>query len=208
MTTFTAHAAGNEACDPPRPYRSSFPSVTTKCVGRTLYRSQEASDYACMLELDPEVLCWRCVTQPFTNASASRRPRQRYVDFAVQTADESLLVDVFRGVPKAIPWLPGVAARLGYRYQAISISEVNPTRLQNARDLVRYAGKEAALGDRIRILAGLDEMGSMSLAECLAAVREGAPMRSIASLILRGQLEVDLDEQLLGPDTVVRRARS
>jgi hypothetical protein len=33
-------------------------------------------------------------------------------------------------------------------------------------------------------------------------------MGSIAHMILRGLIEVDLDDQLLGPDTVVRRARS
>ncbi|MBY5439068.1 hypothetical protein [Rhizobium leguminosarum] len=208
MMTFTAHAAGVEACDLPSSYKSRFPSSTAKCRGRTLYRSQEASDYACILELDPAVIYWRCVTQPIANDSGARKPRHRYVDFAVCTSDETLLVDVWRGVPEVITWLPGVAASLGYRYQAISISEVNPTRLQNARDLVRYSGREATLGDRIRLLAGLDEMGSMSLAECLGAVREGAPMRTIAGMILKGYLEVDLDERLLGPDTIVRRARS
>lgn len=206
--TFTALAAGDEACDPPRPYKSRFPSATTKCIGRAVYRSKEASDYACILEMDPEVLCWRCVTQPLVNDSAARKPRHRHVDFAVQTADESLLVDVRRGAPEVIAWLPSVAERLGYRYQAISISEVNPIRLQNARDLVRYAGRDAALGDRIRILAGLDEMGSLSLAECLGVVREDAPMRTVASMILKGHIEVDLDEALLAPDTVVRRANS
>ncbi len=208
MMTFTAHAAGDEACDLPSSYKFRFPSSTAKCRGRTLYRSQEASDYACILELDPTVIYWRCVTQPIVNDSAARKPRHRYVDFAVRTADEAFLVDVWRGVPETIKWLPNVAARLGYRYQALSIFDINPIRLQNARDLVRYAGREATLGDRIRILAGLDEMGSLTLAECLGAVRESRPMASIASMILRGLLQVDLDEKLLAPDTTVRRAQA
>ncbi|MQW88332.1 hypothetical protein [Sinorhizobium saheli] len=208
MTTFTAHAAGDEACDLPDFYNSRFPSATLKCLGRTLYRSQEASDYACLLELDPDVISWRCITQPFVNHSPARKPRHRYVDFAVQKGDETLLVDIWRGTPEIITWLPGVAERLGYTYHPISIFDLNPTRIQNARDLVRYGGREAALGDRIRILAGLDEMGSLTLAECLGAVRDGAPMGSVANLILRGMLEVDLDEKLLDPDTIVRRARS
>lgn len=209
MTTFVAHAAGDEACDFPSSYKSRFPSFTTKCRGRTLYRSQEASDYACLLELDSTVVHWRCITQPIVNDSRARKPRHRYVDFAVRTTDErNLLVDIWRGIPETITWLPGVAERLGYRYQPVSIFDVNPVRLQNAKDLVRYAGWQATLGDRIRILAGLEEMGSLTLAECLGAVRESRPMASIASMILMGVLEVELDDALLGPDAVVRRARS
>ncbi|MFC5755690.1 hypothetical protein [Rhizobium sp. GCM10022189] len=161
-----------------------------------------------MLDLDPQVISWRCVTQPVINDSTARKPRHHFVDFLVETEQEALLVEVWRGQPDVITWLPGVVARKGYRYQAISMREVDPVRLQNARDLVRYADREATLGDRIRILTGLDEMGSLSLAECLSAVREGNAMGSVASMILRGLLEVDLDEKLLGPDTIVRRSRS
>jgi hypothetical protein len=208
MTTFTAHAAGHGACELPDFYNSRFPSATLKCVGLTLYRSQEACDYACLLELDPDVISWRCVTQPFFDDTAARKPRHRYVDFAVQKEDETLLVDIWRGSAETTAWLSGVAERLGYRYHPISIFDLNPTRIQNARDLVRYGGRDAALGDRIRILAALDEMGSLTLAECLGAVREGARMGSVANMILRRMLEVDLDEKLLEPDTIVRRARS
>lgn len=209
MTTFVAHAAGDEACDLSISYNSRFPSHTTKCLGRTLYRSQEASDYACLLEVDPMVVHWRCVTQPVVNDSPALKPRHRYVDFAVRTSDEqNLLVDIWRGIPETITWLPAVAERLGYRYQAVSIFDLNPVRIQNARDLVRYAGWQATLGDRVRILAGLEEEGSLTLAECLGAVRESRPMASIASMILMGLLEVDLDEALLGPDTAIRAVRS
>lgn len=209
MTTFVAHAAGDDACNLPSLYKSRFPSSTTKCRGRTLYRSQEASDYACILEVDPTVVHWRCVTQPIINDSPARKPRHRFVDFAVRTADEhTLLVEISRGTPSSAPWLPVVAERLGYRYQPVSIFDLNPVRIQNARDLVRYAGWQATLGDRIRILAGLEEAGSLTLSECLGAVRESRPMASIASMILMGLLEVDLDEALLGPDTTVRAARS
>lgn len=209
MTTYVAHAAGDNACDLPNSYKSRFPSSTIKCRGRTLYRSQEASDYACILELDPTVVHWRCVTQPILNDSSARKPRHRFVDFAVRTTDErTLLVEISRGIPTAAPWLSSVAERLGYCYQPVSIFDLNPVRIQNARDLVRYAGWQATLGDRISILAGLEEAGSLTLAECLGAIREGRPMASIASMILTGLLEVDLDEALLGPDTAVRAARS
>ncbi len=207
MATSTVHGAGDHACDPRNTYRSRFPSTTLKCVGPTLYRSHHATGYACLLDLDPEVVSWRCVTRPIADDSYGDEPGHHFVDFAVQTAHETLLVDVWRAEPDLISWLPRVASQQGFRYQAVSFSSLNPVRLQNARDLIRYANRESTLGDRIRILAGL-EMGSMSLAECLAAVREGRPMASIAHMILRGLIEVELDDQLLGPDTVVRRARS
>lgn len=209
MTTSTAHAAGDDACHLRKAYKPRFPFNTVKCLGRTLFRSQHASDYACLLDLDPDVISWRCVTRPVINDSSALKSRHHFVDFAVVTEQrEALLVDVWRGKPDIIIWLPGAAARGGYRYQAISMSDIDPIRLQNARDLVRYADREATLGDRIRILASIDEMGSLSLAECLSAVREGKAMDSVASMILRGLIEVDLDEKLLGPDTIVRRARS
>jgi len=86
----------------------------------------------------------------------------------------------------------------------VSAAELDPIRVSNARDLVRYARYEASLGDRVRLMAALDEMGSLTLAECMAVVREGRPMDAVACLILRGHLEVDIDESLLGPGTVVR----
>lgn len=117
-------------------------------------------------------------------------------------------MDVWLSEPDIITWLPDVVSRLGYRYQAISICDLNPIRLQNAHDLIRYADREATLGDRIRILTGLDELGSLTLAECLSMVKEGGAMGSVANMLLRGLIEVDVDEKLLGPDTIVRRARS
>ncbi|WP_027666118.1 hypothetical protein [Rhizobium leguminosarum] len=50
------------------------------------------------------------------------------------------------------------------------------------------------------------ELGSLTLAECLAAVRDGRPMQTMAALIQKGHVEIDLDTELLGPDTVVRLA--
>ncbi|CAN7388356.1 hypothetical protein LJR235_002300 [Pararhizobium sp. LjRoot235] len=208
MKTESARAASDDACDFNKVYKPRFPFITVKCVGRMLFRSQQASDYACLLEVDPEVVAWRCVTRPICNDSSARKPRHHFVDFTVKTATETLLVDVGKCDPHIVTWLPSAAARRGYRYQAVSICNLNQIRLANARDLIRYAAQHASLGDRIRILAGLDEMGSLTLVECLSAVREGGAMGSVASMILHGLIEVDLDEKLLGPDTIVRRARS
>lgn len=208
MKTVSAHAAGDDARDFQfQHYRSFFPLATLKCVGRPLFRSQEARDYACLLDLDPTVVSWRSVTRPITNDSGARKPRKHFVDFVVVTESEALLVDVWPTDAGIITWIAGVAQRQGYRYQAVSLSEFGRgPRLQNARDLIRYAGYDAPLGDRIRVLAALEEMRTLTLADCLSVVRESKPMPTIVAMILTGILEIDLDEALLGPDSVVRRA--
>jgi len=205
MKTESTHVAGDEACGFAK-YRPFFPSATLKCVGRPLYRSRDARDYACLLDLDSKVSAWRCMPQPIINDSGARKPRHHYVDFAVETENEALLVDVRQRDADTVGWIARLAEKQGYRYLAVSLSEfVGVPRLQNAKDLIRYAGYDAPLGDRIRILAALEEMGTLTLAECLSVVRESKPMPTIATMILRNILEVDLDEALLGPETVVRR---
>ncbi|MEY9099164.1 MULTISPECIES: hypothetical protein [Sinorhizobium] len=205
MKTESAHAAGDEACDFPT-YRPYFPFATLKCVGRPLYRSRDAREYACLLDLDPSVLTWRCLTHAVTDDIGVRR---YFVDFAVETYDGHLLVEVWTSSAGDTQWITATAECFGYRYQAVLMPELRKwPRLQNARDLLRYAGWDTPLGDRIRILATLDEMGTLTLAECLSAVREGRPMQTVASMILSGVLEVDLDNALLGPDTVVRRGQN
>lgn len=205
MKTESTHVAGDEACVFAK-YRPFFPFATLKCVGRPLYRSREARDYACLLDLDPKVSAWRCVPQPVINDSGARKPRHHHVDFAVETEHEALLVDIRQRDAGTVGWIARLAEKQGYRYLAVSSSEfVGAPRMQNAKDLIRYAGYDAPLGDRIRILAALEEMGTLTLAECLSVVRESKPMPTIATMILKNILEVDLDEALLGPETVVRR---
>lgn len=154
----------------------------------------------------PKVSAWRCMPQPIINDSGARNPRHHYIDFAVETENEALLVDIRPRDTGTVGWIARLAEKQGYRYLAVSFSEfVGAPRIQNAKDLIRYAGYDAPLGDRIRILAALEEMGTLTLAECLSVVRESKPMPTIATMILRNILEVDLDEALLGPETVVRR---
>jgi hypothetical protein len=80
-------------------------------------------------------------------------------------------------------------------------------RVKNAKDLLRYAKFEAALSDRIRLLAALDEHGSLSVAECLNAFQETKPIAGLASLVLHRFIMMDLDDALIGPETQVRRKR-
>lgn len=61
------------------------------------------------------------------------------------------------------------------------------------------------VGDRVRLLAGLDENGSLTVAECFGAFLETQPMAGLASLFLHRVVHIDLDHGLIGPETVVRR---
>lgn len=96
--------------------------------------------------------------------------------------------------------------RLNARYRLLERDEIyGGFRLRNAKDLLRYAGTVTPLGDRLRLLAALDEHGSLPVAECLKAFQEVRPAAGIASLILHDYVEVDLDDAPIGPETAVRR---
>nr|CAD6416825.1 hypothetical protein REQ54_01625 [Rhizobium sp. Q54] len=205
MKTEAAHS-GDEARDFRKIYRPRLPARTIKCVGNALFRTQQARDYACVLDLDPNVLFWRCTHEAIVNDSSAARPQWWHVDFAIETTSEKLLVDLWQTTTGGPTWMAKRAERMGYRYRPISIIEIGQTRLKNATDLFKYARAAAPLGDRIRILAALDEAGSLTLGECLSAVRESQAMHTVASMIVQGLLLVDLDEALFGPETVVRRA--
>lgn len=101
--------------------------------------------------------------------------------------------------------IEAVKARSG-RYRLLAAEEIyDGFRLRNAKDLLRYGDHVTPLGDRLRLLAGLDEHGSLPFSECLAAFQETRAVAGMASLILHGFVEVDLDEALIGPETLVRR---
>ena len=79
-------------------------------------------------------------------------------------------------------------------------------RLQNAKDLLRYAMVTVSLSDRVRLLSTLDEQGSLSLADCQSINMTAKAVPVVASLFLRRFIVFDdIDEHLLGPDSRVRR---
>ncbi|WP_421477653.1 hypothetical protein [Agrobacterium tumefaciens] len=51
----------------------------------------------------------------------------------------------------------------------------------------------------------LEEEGSLTVKDCLAIFTETKPIAGLAQLILHGFVEIDLDSELLGPETTVRR---
>lgn len=134
--------------------------------------------------------------------------RSRVVDFLIKTEEGTFVAEVAEDEPLLEAWITACVTDMGHRYRPVGMIELSGGyRLQNAKDLLRYGHCRATLGDRVRLLAALEEMGSLTIAECLSAIREGRPMPTLASLILHGFLEIDLDDALLGPETQVRRIR-
>lgn len=179
------------------------PMATIKCDGRAQFRSQQARDFACLLDLDPEVARWSTAPPLLRNGDDEYK-----LDFVVLTENGSFLIDVGQEEPSPPVWLSAAIESMGHRYRPVAMIDfADSFRLRNAKDLLRYGFYRPPLGDRIRLLAGLEEMGSLTIAECLSAIQEGRPMPTLASLILQGFLEIDLDDALISPETQVRRIR-
>lgn len=184
--------------------RFFYPLATIKCSGTPVFRTQDARDFACLLDVDPDVVRWTCVGVELSYGGDSY-----LTDFVVIGIDDrTFVVDVAHDVPRPPDWITLAAERAGHGYRSVAMADfAGSNRLLNAKDLLRYGFYRCPLGDRVRILAALDEMGSLTVAEALSAFREGRPMACLAALILQGFLEVELDEALIGPETVVRRIR-
>lgn len=181
-----------------------FPLATIKCDGPAVFRSQAARDYACLLDLDPDVQQWSCADIVLWHADGSHR-----TDFVViNTNGETYLVTVGKRSSSSPQWAAEAADAIGYDYRYEAIEDFSQGfRLRNAKDLLRYGFHRCPLGDRVRLLAALDDLGSLNVGECLAVFQEGKPMAGLASLILNGFLDIDLDSDLIGPETQVRRIR-
>ncbi len=180
-----------------------FPLATIKCDALPIFRSQAARDFACLLDVDPDVLRWRPFTQLLTDSTGIRE-----VDFLVDTENGSFIAEVGEDEPCPPDWVVNVSSALGHRYRPVGMIELSQGfRLANAKDIMRYGFYRATLGDRVRLLAALDEMGTLTLAECLSAIREGKAMASVASMMLHGYIEIEMDDAPIGPETTVRRIR-
>lgn len=178
-----------------------YPRGTVRCMGSPYFQDQYARDFGCLLDVDPHVLSWSCLPFVLTNKGRLHVP-----DFSVKRLGADELLDLRSPAGNDADWIRAEADSRGYQYRVIGRDEtVSDVRLANAKDLLRYARWHTPLGDRVRILAGLDENGSLTVTECLGAIHEVPPMAGLASLILHRFLQVDLDCGPIGPDTHVRR---
>lgn len=186
--------------------RTLYPMATVKCDGPPVFRSQAARDAACLFDVNPSITSWRCMPLSLDYDGGVHVP-----DFGIVDDDGGrLLIDApDRVLPTDIAELEVPAFRYGARYRRLLAEEVyDGPRLQNAKDLLRYGGTVLTLGDRLRLLAVLEEHGNLTVAECLTVFTETKPVAGLAQMILRGFVEVDLDTELLGPETMVRRIRT
>lgn len=177
------------------------PRGTVRCEGRPLFRTSLARDLGCLLDVNPEVEKWFCLPLVLTSGGRAHVP-----DLLVTGGQGTWLMDAAEAAPE--PWVEEAARQEGFGFRWQSSVEVRSgNRLANARDLLRYARWSCPFGDRVRLLAALDENGSLSISECLGAFRETRPIAGLSSLILHRFVEVDLDEARIGPETSVRRCR-
>ncbi|CAN7393873.1 hypothetical protein LJR098_003360 [Rhizobium sp. LjRoot98] len=178
-----------------------YPLHTVRCSGPGIFRSQLSRDIACILDVDEAVVSWSCLAVVLTHEDQIYRP-----DFLVERADGLVLVDG-RDAEDKPSWVGQNAQDAGYRYETMEPSALSAIRLKNAKDLLRYARYEVPLSDRVRLLAALDEHGTLSVADALAAFAETKPIAGIASLFLQRLISMDLDEGLIGPETIISRKR-
>lgn len=178
-----------------------FPLHTVRCDGPAVFRNQLARDIGCLLDVDDDVTKWSCATVELMMDDISHVP-----DFFVERVDGFVLIDAStRGTSSN--FIEEMAAKAGYRYQSLSRADFSIIRLRNAKDLLRYARYSVNLDDRIRVLAALEECGTMTLSECLSVFRTTQPVPAFASMVLQRFISIDLDEALIGPETTVRRYR-
>ena len=183
------------------PAQIFYPLHTIRCTGPSVFTSQLSRDIACTFDVDDDVISWSCMSLVLTHENEIYRP-----DFVVQRAHGLVVID---GRADADPpvWVRRKVQEAGYEYEIIDRSALPKIRLRNAKDLLRYAMYEVSLSDRVRLLAALDEHGCLSVAEALNAFAETKPIAGLASLFLQRFIIMDLDESLIGPETIVRRKR-
>jgi hypothetical protein len=174
------------------------PLGTVRCQGAPTFRTQLARDLACLLDVDDDVATWSCLPAELARGDESHVP-----DFLVRRGGRHELVDA--GIGPGFGWLSQEAEERGCAYVVVPSAVVREGfRLANARDLLRYARWECPLGDRIRLLAGLEENGSLTVAESLAAFSETRPIAGLAALALGRFVSIDIDSAPIGPNTSVR----
>lgn len=175
---------------------------TMRCIGIPACRNQHALDVATLLDVDDTIISWSSRTPALRGSEHYHQP-----DFvADHTAGRSLVMAVNDSFDHTLePALE--AAQLGFDLKVYRPSDLNRTRLQNATDILTHGRFRVSLDERLRLLCMLDECSSACVAECVIALRSPLPMAALSSLFLHRIIEIDIDDTLIGPDTIVRRKR-
>ena len=137
------------------------PRGAVRCRGTPAFRTQAARDAACLFDTDKSIVEWVCMPEVI-----SRQNDRHIPDFLVERSSGITLVDVMPMTGPVPPsWIPEAAKGRGYRYEAIPETSFRTShRLINSREMLRYTSHDVSLGDRVRLLAFLDEHGPAPLA--------------------------------------------
>lgn len=176
------------------------PLNTVRCIGTPRFRSQVARDAACLLDVDDTVDSWSCQSRSFSNGTSLHVPY-----FVVDRTDGSTHVVDIAGNHVITTWIAPAAAFEHFEYQLWSENEFPATRLRNARDLLRYARVDTSLADRLILLSAIQEAGSLRFSEAISIASGTKAVPIMSSMILQRLISIDLDEDLIGPDTIIRR---
>ncbi|WP_440657754.1 hypothetical protein [Ensifer adhaerens] len=184
------------------------PFGTVRCSNPSYFRSQLARDLGCLLDVDDTVVAWCCRPYGLDDVLRDIGWKGPSPDFMATYGDGR---DVyFHAVEReGDPEVTEAAACRQVWHRFVSAAEIRSGhRLQNAKDLLRYSNYKAPLGDRIRLLAALEQEGAATVAECLGVFREISPMAGLSSLVLHRFVTIDLDAEPIAPHTEVRAFRS
>jgi hypothetical protein len=201
-TDIPATLQGRNATDDGRQLPRFAPLQTVRCIGGRRFRTQSVRDAGCLFDIDLSVLSWTCCPSPLSYRGSAFVP-----DFEVVCDTSVEFVAVLEDGERVPDWAIAVAATRGTPILSVPTSELAGVRLENARELLRYANWRVTLSDRVRLLAALDQEGTLPLAEAMTTVRNGTdPIAAIATLALRRF--VDLDFGRIGPETRFARWRN
>ncbi|CDN46567.1 Hypothetical protein RG540_CH03750 [Neorhizobium galegae bv. orientalis str. HAMBI 540] len=184
------------------PTKIFYPQQTVRCSGPAAFRNQLARDIACLLDVDDDVTSWSCLSEALRYGGEVYFP-----DLLVERESCRTLIQADNRCEGAPTWLIEAAHLAGFEIQILARPDLPDVRLRNAKDLLRYARYEVALDDRVRLLAALEEHGTLTVAECLSVFRNVPPIPGLASLVLARIVAIDLDDALIAPETIVRRYR-
>ncbi len=177
-----------------------YPLGTVRCSGDVMFRSQLARDLGCLLDVDETVVAWLCLPVEVSTSDGVHVPdvmvdyddgRRVFLDACDEEGDAS----VSEGA---------ACSRIHHRFVPREEIEAG-CRLVNAKDMLRYANYRTPLNDRMRLLAALEEAGSLAISECMHLFREVQPMTGISWMLLNRMISADLDDRMLGPETALRR---
>ncbi|MBB3394195.1 hypothetical protein [Rhizobium sp. BK060] len=177
-----------------------YPLGTVRCSGDVMFRSQLARDLGCLLDVDDHVVAWLCLPTEFPTSDGVHVP-----DFVVDYDDgRRVFLDACGEVGSASVSEGAACSHVHHRFVSREETEVG-CRLANAKDMLRYTNYRTPLNDRMRLLAALEEAGSLAIGQCMHLFREVQPMTGISWMLLNRMISADLDERMLGPETMLRR---